>query len=91
MSITVIHDLLWYLDRRYDQTSWLCSSCRHWPKFHKLREDGGLGRMRDINRNRVAMTLARERTLVWYARRINRFKPRLVGPFNFESIAGLPG
>eukprot|EP00978_Attheya_sp_CCMP212_P005449 scaffold12214_cov33-Attheya_sp.AAC.7 len=49
-------------------TSRLCSSCRHWPEIHKLRVDGGLGRMCEINPNRVAMTLARDRPLVWYVR-----------------------
>eukprot|EP00978_Attheya_sp_CCMP212_P023159 scaffold70278_cov35-Attheya_sp.AAC.1 len=47
--------------------------------------------MLEIGPARVKAALRRDPTLAWYELQLNLLKARLVGPFNFESVATTKG
>eukprot|EP00978_Attheya_sp_CCMP212_P000786 scaffold1607_cov63-Attheya_sp.AAC.1 len=85
------YHILWYKARALDQTSRTLRLCRYWPEIHRMRSDGFLGTMLEIGPARVKAALRRDPTLAWYELQLNLLKARLVGPFNFESVATTKG
>jgi hypothetical protein len=87
-----IYHVRWFIKNQSDSCNLPTRSCRFWPIIQKFKPDGTFGEVRMVRPVKWPSFKNTPQGIQygWYQREVDLFRQRLVGPFNFSTINGVP-
>ena len=82
-----MYSVRWYTRHHVDAESRLTKDCRFWPLIRELNRDESFGAIRPVAPGKVTTMIksSKRPELAWYQRKVDLYKLRLVGPFDFST------